>query len=251
VPASRERTLAALTERNRWRKEAKYARADLAAAVLQTIDTQSNAAIEAAKRAAEVGDYDGQVEQVAKVADLKVQRSQVEQERRYYESQPDLPDDPVEAFIASRDPASQAWLRAHMDDAYTLATNSDPRRVAKINAADNDAVAEGHERGSRDYFNHVERFLGQRAGDEDGPRRRRVDDGGGDSGEPAVKVLKRGEKPEPGTRHVKMTQREYDLATDGLLVWETGPKRGQPLGVAEYLRRRGITDSAPEWKRMD
>ena len=61
-----------------------------------------------------------------------------------------------------------------------------------------------------------------------------------------MKVLKRGEKPEPGTCHVKMTKREYELATDGSLTWETGPNRGQPLGVAEYLRRKGITDTAPE-----
>jgi hypothetical protein len=149
----------------------------------------------------------------------------------------------------SRDPASQAWLRAHMDDALALATHSDPRRVAKINAADNDAVAEGYERGSKEYFAHVENFLGMRDGDERGRRRR--DDGERDHGEQSVKVLKRGEAPVPGTRLVKMSRREYELATDGSLTWERGPKRGQPLGVAEYLRRKGITDTASEWKRLD
>jgi hypothetical protein len=250
LPALRERTRAAISERNRWLNEAKYTRANLAASQIQTIDTQSNLAAEAANHAIEVGDYRAHTEQLAKIAELKVQRSQVEQQRRYYETQPDLPDDPVEAFIASRDPDSQAWLRAHMDDAHALATHSDPRRVAKINAADNDAVAEGYERGSKEYFAHVESFLGMRNGDEEGPRRRR-DNGEGDHGESTVKVLKRGEAPVPGTRLVKMSKREYELATDGSLTWETGPKRGQPLGVAEYLRRKGITDTSPEWKKLD
>ena len=104
-----------------------------------------------------------------------------------------------------------------MDDALALATHSDPRRVAKINAADNDAVAEGYERGSKEYFAHVENFLGTRNGDERGRRRR--DDGEGDHGEQSVKVLKRGEAPVPGTRLVKMSRREYELATDGSLTW--------------------------------
>lgn len=191
VPASRERTRAAIAERNRWVNAAVDAKADLAASRVQTIDTLSSAEAEAAKRVMEMGDFDDHTAR-AKIADLKVQRGQAEAERRYYEAQPRLPADPVEAFIASRDPASQAWLRAHMDDALALATNSDPRRVAKINAADNDAVAEGYERGSKEYFAHVENFLGMSNGDERG-RRRRGDDGEGDHGERTVKVLKRGE----------------------------------------------------------
>ena len=207
VPASRERTRAAIAERNRWVNAAVDAKADLAASRMQTIDTLSSAEAEAAKRALEMGDFDDDTARMAKIAELKVQRGQVEAERRYYEAQPRLPDDPVEAFIASRDPASRAWLRAHMDDALALATNSDPRRVAKINAADNDAVAEGYERGSKNYFKHVEKFLGMSAGHEEGPRRRR-DDGESDYGEPTVKVLKRGEAPVPGTRLVKMSRRD-------------------------------------------
>ena len=159
--------------------------------------------------------------------------------------------DPVEAYIARCTPETARWMRAHPDDAHVIATNSDPQPAAKLTASHNDALAEGFKPDTPNYFNHVERFLGQHGGDGDGPRRRRGDDGGGDGGEPAVKVLKRGEKPEPGTCHVKMTKREYELATDGSLTWETGPKRGQPLGVAEYLRRKGITDTAPEWKRLD
>jgi hypothetical protein len=53
VTASRERTRAAIGERNRWLNEATAAKADLAAFRMQTIDTLSNAEAEAAKRALE------------------------------------------------------------------------------------------------------------------------------------------------------------------------------------------------------
>ena len=73
---------------------------------------------------------------------------------------PQTQTDPVEAFIQSRDSGTQAWLRDHPGDARVLATNSDPRRAAKLNAADADAFAEGFTRGSKEYFQHVEKFLG-------------------------------------------------------------------------------------------
>ena len=185
-------------------------------------------------------------ERQRKIARLEVQRSQLEVERRRVESQPPVPTDPVEAIAASSGPNSAAWIRQHPE----FARND--RKRAKVTAAHNDALAEGLTPDSPEYLSHIERFVGLRDLSPEPRRRRAVSEDGGDSGgEPKVHVISRGQQPVPGTRVVKMTQREYDLATDGSLVWETGPKRGQPLGVAEYLRRRGITDSAPEWKRMD
>ena len=250
--ASRERTRAAITERNRWVNAATDAKADLKIAEIQTVDTLSNAAAVAAKRALEIGDFDDHTAQLAKIAELKVHRGQLEAERRYYETQPRLPDDPVEAYVSRCTPETAKWMRDHPDDAFVIATNCDPQRAAKLNAAHSDAIGEGHKLDTPGYFSHVERFLGLRDDGGEGGRRRHRDGGrDGEHGEPAVKILKRGEAPEPGTRLVKMSKRELELATDGSLVWETGPKRGQPLGVAEYLRRRGITDTAPEWQRLD
>jgi hypothetical protein len=49
----------------------------------------------------EIGDFDDHTARMAKIADLKVQRGQIDAERRYYEAQPRLPDDPVEAFTGT------------------------------------------------------------------------------------------------------------------------------------------------------
>jgi hypothetical protein len=47
-----------------------------------------------------------------------------------------------------------------------------------------------------------------------------------------------------------MSKREYELATEDL-TWIYCPNRGKPIGLKEYLRRRKITDNAPEWRRLE
>lgn len=252
--ASRERTRAAVTERNRWVNAATAAKADLAMAQIQTIDTQSNAEAEAAKRALEVGDFDDHTARLGKIAELKVQRGQVEAEGRYWQSQPRLPDDPVEAYISRCTPETAKWMRDHPDDAFVIATNSDQRRAAKLNAAHSDAISEGLALDSKEYFAHVETFLN---GSDEGRRHHHRGGGSsdGESGAPRVTVLKRGEAPAPGTKHVKMRRAEYEAATEHLTWGFDDPggrfKKNDPIGVAEYLRRRQIQDNSPEWQRLD
>jgi hypothetical protein len=63
--------------------------------------------------------------------------------------------------------------------------------------------------------------------------------------------LKAGELPKAGQKDaVKLSRREYDLATDGTIVWESGPKKGQAIGAAEYIRRRRQIDNDPRWFRL-
>lgn len=229
-----------------WQRTAHAREINAYDAHLARVDSESHAEAVAAQRALENADYADHAERQRKIARLEVQRSQLEVERRQVESQPPVPTDPVEAIAASSGPNSAAWIRQHAE----FARND--RKRAKVTAAHNDALAEGLTPDSPEHLSHSERFVGLRHLSPEPRRRRAVSEDGGDSGgEPKVHVISRGQQPVPGTRVVKMTQREYDLATDGSLVWETGPKRGKPLGIAEYLRRRGITNSAPEWKRMD
>ena len=116
-----------------------------------------------------------------------------------------------EAFISNRDTNTRAWLRAQPDDARALATGNNPRRAMKLNAADADAVAEGYRRGSKEYFEHVEKFAGMRQRDSEPRRRSGGSDGDRGGGEPTITVL-RETRPGAGagTRVVKMTQGEYE-----------------------------------------
>jgi hypothetical protein len=199
--------------------------------------TKADAAQEAARNAWDSGEVDRMQTLQREAAALDAERIQVEAEGRRLESLPYLPPDPVEAFLSGRDAATQKWLRDHPDEAVALATNSDPRRVAKLNAADADAIAEGHKSGSASYFEHVEGFLGMR---------------NGKRGDRADKHLKAGQLPKAGQPDtVKLTKREYELATDGTIVWESGPNKGKAIGAVEYIRRRRIMDNAPEWQRLD
>jgi hypothetical protein len=133
--------------------------------------------------------------------------------------------DPVEAYAQGRTHRSADWIRRHPD--YI----TDARKNAKLQSAHHDALAEGLSLDSDDYFAHIEKTIGLR------------------DGSPAQRASRASGDPLPPNA-VRMSKREYELATDGTLTWERGPNRGKPLGVREYLRRRQITDNAPEWQRL-
>lgn len=180
-------------------------------------------------------------------ADLEVQKTQPQ--RRQQTEAPQQPADPVEAFIASRDTGTQAWLRDHPDDARILATNSDPRRAAKLNAADADAFAEGFTRGSKDYFAHVEKFLGITK-----PNGKAATNGGAQTQRRAasapVAPVAASAGGTSGGVEVRLTKGEADRATDGTIVWHESDLKagrikdksliGQPIGHGEFARRKSI-----------
>ena len=146
--------------------------------------------------------------------------------------------DPVEAAIAKASPRAQAWLREHRS--YV----TDPKLSMKASAAHNMAMSEGYTPDSDAYFDFCEKFLGLREG---GSARSRPQNTALEDGARVLHVNPDGPLP-PGS--VRLSRREFELATGGALVWETGPKRGQPLGVREYLRRRQL-QQGPDWQRLD
>jgi hypothetical protein len=230
------RTRAAFVERAQALNELKEARADNAAVRVRAAESQAQAEQAAAVRALEEGNWNDHAARQRKISELAVERARAEDEARYWQSQQTLPSDPVDAFIASRanEPETQAWLRAHPADALVLATGSDPRRQAKLNAADCDAFAAGHARGSKEYFEHVEKYLGGKAtsGESEPPKR-------------IVRVVKSSETPHGPD---EMSRGEHTAATE-TITWgyEGGAKRGQPIGVEEYLRRRNAMRKQPGW----
>jgi hypothetical protein len=87
------------------------------------------------------------------------------------------------------------------------ATPEDKRLAAKVNAAHSDAEAEGIAADTPEYFAHVESFL---------ERRSRPNRSSRSSDDPEVNFVRPGEPIPAG--HARLTQSEYEKATDGTLV---------------------------------
>jgi hypothetical protein len=221
------RTRAAFANRADAFNELRAAKVDSAALRLQSLSNQVDSEQSAAAAALESGNWAEHAQRQRNVAELAVARTRAEDEQRYWENQPVHHRDPVEALIQSKasEPETVAWLRAHPADALALATGG--RRAAKIQGAHADAIAEGHTPGTREYFGHVDRFLGGKA----------------TGGKRQVHVVKAGQVAHGDDQ---LTPGEYKAATE-TVCWgyENPAKRGQPIGPEEYLRRRNEMRNTP------
>jgi len=146
-------------------------------------------------------------------------------------------------LISRCEPNTAQWLRSHMDDARALATGSDPRRQAKLMAADNDAKAEGYAPGSNDYFAHVEKFLGMNKQTE--PPTKQQAPAARKPSPPVAPVQQSGGGVSGSGDVVRLSAREAAAATDGTHVWnypdpsgQNRWKKGDPIGVQEFARRK-------------
>jgi hypothetical protein len=181
----------------------------------------------------------------AKILHLDNAKATLETEQAAPRQPPQQPTDPVEAFISRCEPNTAAWMRTHMDEARVLATNSNPRRAAKLMAADNDAASEGYVRGSPEYFEHVETFLGMRkeksvevkeAEPKAAPRK---------ASAPVAPVQQSGGGVSGGGIEVSLTPGEVRAANDGTIPWNYSDpsgknrwKKGDPIGNEEFARRK-------------
>jgi multidrug efflux pump subunit AcrA (membrane-fusion protein) len=210
----------AIGQTNYWRNEKLALNRQAAETKLHTIEAQTDVAANEAKRALEEGRFDDHSAATARIADLRVQRGQAENEYNHYARQPALPTDPVEDCIARRSAPTAAWLRAHPSVALAISTNYDPARSAEIDAAHQDALARGHAVDTDQYFRHVEKRLGMA----EGRRSRPVSEGG----KRQVRVLAPGKASDPNDPN-QMTRGEYQAATETVL-WgrEGGDKCGTP-----------------------
>lgn len=179
-------------------------------------------------------------------ADLEVQKTQAPRLQQRIEA-PQTQTDPTETMLsrmaAAGDVATAAWLRNHPEDARILATESDPKRAAKLRAAGNDAAAEGYTPTDPKYWEHVEKFLGiaktnGRGTNGAAQTQRRA------ASAPVAPVAASAGGVSGGTE-VRLSKNEAQAATDGTLVWNypdpTGQnrwKKGDPIGVQEFARRK-------------
>lgn len=232
--ASAARTRAAFVEQNTALNALRDAKMDAATMRIKNLEAKTDAEQAAASLSLERGEYSDYTLRQRNLSELAVARGRAEDEYRQWQGVPVHPADPVEALIAARasEPATQNWLRSHPHDALALATGgaADPRRAARIAAADAHAVAEGHTRGTQQYIEHVDRYLGGRGS------------GSGDGGKRQVRVVKQGQ----ASGDNELTRGEYRAATEDVL-WgrEGGSKCGSPIGVEEYLRRRNAMKKIP------
>lgn len=170
-------------------------------------------------------------------AELDIRRTKAEPEPRRQQQieRPRQADDPVEAYVQNRSEPTANWLRAHPDFI------TDPRKNAKLTAAHYDATGEGIDVDSKEYFEHVEKFIGltngaKVNGKEPAPKRKAA---------PVAPGAATGGGTNGGGRQVTLTRGEAAAATDGSLVWNYSDtsgqnrfKKGDPIGVQEFARRK-------------
>jgi hypothetical protein len=160
-PATDEAALTrrAFADRAQAQAELLEARRNEVGAKLAEIESRSHLAKQQIQRANESGDWEQLAQQQQEISRLEAQRHSFELAADQL-SRAQVPvGDPIEAFISGRTSATQQWLRAHPDDTRALALTTagqasvdDQRRSAKINAAHNDALAEGFEPDTPAYF---------------------------------------------------------------------------------------------------
>jgi len=174
-------------------------------------------------------------------SDLEIAKAQPARTEQRVEAPQQTAVDPVETMLSRLDAPTAKWLREHPDDARILATESDPKRAAKLRAAGNDAAGEGFTPTDPKYWAHVEKFLGMSKpnGKTNGSgTQRRV------TSAPVAPVAASAGGVSGGTE-VRLSASEARAATDGTLIWNypdpTGQnrwKKGDPIGTQEFARRK-------------
>jgi hypothetical protein len=212
-------------ETARLRQEAHHNRLEAARiqvdAGLRQTTAEAESARAAYQSALDRGEFDRTADAVAKLAEIEVRRREIEREQQALARIPAPPSDPVEAYCAGRTEPTRRWLEQHRDFI------TDPQKNARLTSAHWAAVAEDLVPDSPEYFEAVERRIGLR----DGGRR-------------AVEGKFEIDRSNPNTHargnSVFLTPGEVRAATDGTLTFNTGPKKGQPIGTVEAGRRKAI-----------
>lgn len=144
--------------------------------------------------------------------------------------------DPVERVASTLSPRSAAWIRSHPD------CITDPKMNARMMAAHNLAIAEDIPLDSDEYFERIEKGIKPVKQQEVQSQQKTNGDGRRPSSGAASAAGSSGGM-NGGATTVKLTAREAAAATDGSLVWNFDSpdgkhKKGEPLGLAEYARRK-------------
>lgn len=155
--------------------------------------------------------------------------------------------DPVEIYVQGRTEPTANWLRAHPE----FITNE--RKNHKLTAAHYDAVGEGYVPDTKAYFDHVERVLklteAPIEAPQDKPAKRRTE-----AAPVAPTAATANGGTAPAGNVVKLTTGEARSATDGTHTWLYNDpkgkfKKGDPIGIEEYARRKHIMTKQGRYDR--
>jgi hypothetical protein len=217
-----------LTEKAAVQNDLLQARREHAAVHLEAVDAEMTRASQAFQMAWDAGDAAQMAQSQRDIAALEVRRANTQAVAERLDRTPAAPTDPVEAFAEGRSAQAQKWIRDHPQ--YVI----DGRKSAKLAAAHNDAIAEGVVPDTPEYFSHINTFVGiEGAG---AARRQRSSDNA------TLRVRVTADPSKLAQGEIHMTPGEYKAATE-TLVWnyDSGEhKKGEPLGVKEYLRRQNL-----------
>jgi hypothetical protein len=120
----------------------------------QNIENAAAAVADAARR----NDWDGYSKAQAQLAENNAYLNDLRNKKNEFEAQAKKQapqNDGIEAYIASRTPESQKWLRDHYDDVFL-----NPQKGALAQAADRLAIAKGIVPDTPEYFDFIDSQMG-------------------------------------------------------------------------------------------
>ena len=183
------------------------------------------------KDAMEGGDFDGTVKAQEALAEVVTKLNALKEGKNYIEQRKvEAPvQSPEEAYISKFTPRSQEYLRKHRE------LISDTNKNKRMIAAHYEAEAEGFAPDTEAYF----RYLDQKLGYAEAPKQEKQER---QSRMPAAPISRGdgGDISSGGPSVIKLSQGEARAATDGSIIWNSGPNKGEPIGVKEYARRKSI-----------
>jgi hypothetical protein len=187
------------------------------------------------KKAMEEGDFDAFIKHQTEFNDAHYASRQLNEGKRALESRASAPatSDPVEGYISRFSQRSQDYLRKNIE--YV----KDPVKNKKLVAAHYEAEAEGYTPDTDAYFEYLDSRLKGAAQ----PAKVEKESHPSRKSTPAAPVSRGNDLSSGGSggeRKVKLTPNEARAATDGTIVWNTGPNKGKPIGVKEYARRKTL-----------
>jgi hypothetical protein len=224
------------------RTESAGSQLDAVTAGISTAETEATAAEAAYARAMEDGNFAEAAKAQRRMARaeadlgrLNEAKADIEIRKAQPRPEPQIPDDPFEAYVAGRTEPTAKWLRNHRDWVV------DPRKNAKLTSAHWAAVAEGLSADTDRYFEFVEIAIGERKGADEKTAPKK-------SSPPVAPVSRGGNGASIGSgssNEVRLSKSEALAATDGTLVWNFSDpsgqnkfKKGDPIGINEFARRK-------------
>lgn len=235
---SRRAEADALAQANRAAREVAEARTQVANTSFQSVEheiTATESEIQVAKReyatAMESGEYGKAADAQEKISAAAAKRVTLERDKSSLDQsrkrQTVVLDQQPQASPYS--PEAQAWLRQHPE------CTSDPEKYYEMVAAHNGALKSRLTPDSREYFDYIDRRMGYAA-----------DDNATQSVQSRPTIMpaappSRDVAATPGQKvQVSLSASEVKSATDGTLVFNSGPNKGKPIGTQEMARRKAL-----------